>query len=133
MKRILIAALMVVLTGGSASAGFINNYGDWRSSTKDEMDGYVQGVMDYLMTFVFSNQEGSRAETAGFRVCSKKVGLTDAMLTEGVSEAYKSHPNRWKDTAAVLVYGFMRHLCLDEINMERSKDGLKPLKKWDDW
>lgn len=127
MKKLLLATALLALVVGTANAGFVNKYSDWRELTDQQKAGYVRGVIDEVTSRWFSDEEGELAVIDGVSTCIDNLEIDSAMMVELVDGAYQGNPNRWINSPNFVLRLALFDLCRREINAERKEHGLDPL------
>ena len=125
MKRIILAALVGVLVSGPVWADFIVNYGDWRKLSLEAKRGFVMGIWDGSLLGV-KDLTWLNARAGGYRKCGQAVSLDSDMLVDAMDKAYKSQTEFWDKNAGLVMHIVLHNLCLEYVNTERVKEGLKP-------
>lgn len=122
------AALLIAVTD-EVSAGFRNNYAEWRSMEPVIRAAYVQGMFDLdTGSSTVGEPDWRTARRTGLWNCATDLKLTAEMFAEAVTRHYETYVDDWSFPPAVVFDQVLRNICLRHINQERGKKGLEPWK-----
>ena len=113
----LLAALSV-----PAEAQFVATYADWQRLSPGERAGFVQGSADRLLVFVERDPQ-SQAYSEAFLGCIRRAKPNSTALEQGVTDAYRNHPELWGTAAVILLHYIFLQACEQELAMQSQQTG----------
>ncbi|MBD0271367.1 MAG: hypothetical protein ICV73_05500 [Acetobacteraceae bacterium] len=126
-SRFAIAGLCALFTALSvpAEAQFVATYTNWQRLSPGERAGFVQGATDRLLVFVERDPQ-SQAFSEAFLGCIRRAKPNSTALEQGVTDAYRNHPELWGTAAVILLHYIFLRMCEQELAAEFQQVGLPP-------
>ena len=127
-----IVTVMVIATAGqpgTAHAGFVDTYGEWRKLSALQKATYLIALWDVFSSFTLVHGAYGDADVPALKRCGERAQLDAAMLYDAVDGWYKRDTSNWDKPPFVAFYdAIVRSRCRNEVNEERRKRNLAPLQ-----
>lgn len=129
MRKFILVVVFFAAVAGPLSAGFKNNFTQWREMEAYGQFNYVMGLVDAETNNFFTGEpEWITAQRQGIIKCTVALKLTAGMISDAITNHYQANPRDWSLPIVPVFQQAIRSICLDYINAERATNGLPAWK-----